>query len=153
MEPKRIIFQGRILNKDDQTLQACKLKDGLTVVVQAAQPGAPSPATGVAPPAPSAAAPSRAAAAPAGGGVAAAAQAMQGLGFGGGIGPMGQAVATVRAQPAGQARDCLTTLTKVIDNIIAHPAEEKYRKIKRANAGFSRKVSTSARRVVLADRC
>lgn len=57
---------------------------------------------------------------------------------------MGQAVATVRAQPAGQARDCLTTLTKVIDNIIAHPAEEKYRKIKRANAGFSRKVRACA---------
>lgn len=158
VEPKRIIFQGRILNKDDQTLEACKLKDGLTVVVQAAQPGqpgAPSPVTpAVATPAPSTAIPSPAA----GGGVAAAAQAMQGLGMGGGLGPMGQAVATVRSQPAGLARDCLTTLTKVIDNIIAHPAEEKYRKIKRANAGFSRKVSYNScsyracdGRVVLAD--
>eukprot|EP00752_Nemacystus_decipiens_P001341 g1330.t1 len=134
VEPKRIIFQGRILNKDDQTLQACKLKDGLTVVVQAAQPGTTSPAApaGVTPPTPSAAT--------ANPGVAAAAQAMGGLGLGGGVGPMAQAVAMVRAQPAGQARDCLTTLTKVIDNIVAHPAEEKYRKIKRANAGFTRKV-------------
>lgn len=145
MEPKRIIFQGRILNKDSQALQECKLKDGLTVVVQAAQAGgAPSPAApaGTTPPAPSAATPSPVA----GGGAAAAAQALQGLGFlGGGLGSMGQAVATVRAQPAGLARDCLTTLTKVIDNIIAHPAEEKYRKIKRANAGFSRKVCVRER--------
>eukprot|EP00903_Cladosiphon_okamuranus_P007173 g6965.t1 len=142
MEPKRIIFQGRILNKDDQTLEQCKLKDGLTVVVQAAQPGGPSPATpsATAPLTPSTATQSPATAAAAGGDMAAAAQAMQGLGLGGGVGPMSQAVATVRAQPAGQARECLTTLTKVIDNIIAHPAEEKYRKIKRANAGFSRKV-------------
>lgn len=144
VEPKRIIFQGRILNKDSQALQECKLKDGLTVVVQAAQKGSPAPpAASAAPataagatPAPGTATPSPAA----GGGVAAAAQAMQGFNIGGGGGSMGQAVATVRAQPAGLARDCLTTLTKVIDNILAHPAEEKYRKIKRTNAGFSRKV-------------
>lgn len=54
--------------------------------------------------------------------------------------PVALAVATVRAQPAGVARDCLMTLTKVIDNIVAHPNEDKYRKIKRANAGFLRKV-------------
>ncbi|CAN0252220.1 unnamed protein product [Pylaiella littoralis] len=136
VEPKRIIFQGRILNKDDQTLQECKLKDGLTVVVQAAQAGA-------------AAAGAAAAAAPAApantAGTATPARPLPGLGLGmggglGGGGPVGQAVATVRGQPAGVARECFSTLTKVIDNIVAHPTEEKYRKIKRANAGFSRKV-------------
>lgn len=57
-----------------------------------------------------------------------------------GASPVGQAVATVRGQTAGVARECLTTLTKVIDNILTHPMEEKYRKIKRSNAGFRRKV-------------
>ncbi|CAN0488832.1 unnamed protein product, partial [Ectocarpus sp. 12 AP-2014] len=66
---------------------------------------------------------------------------MSGLGLGAvSSSPVGQAVATVSRQPSGVARECLTTLTKVIDNIKAHPTEEKYRKIKRANAGFSRKV-------------
>ena len=82
----------------------------------------------------------------------------------GGVGaasPVALAVATVRAQPAGVARDCLMTLTKVIDNIVAHPTEDKYRKIKRANAGFLRKVGFSClprggavgRRVPRASRC
>lgn len=146
MEPKRIIFQGRILNKDSQTLEECKLKDGLTVVVQAAQAGAATTSaaagTAAAPAAASAAAaPAATAAAPA--------RPMPGLGLGmgGGLagGPMGQAVATVRGQPAGVARECLSTLTKVIDNIVGHPTEEKYRKIKRANAGFSRKVGEGKR--------
>lgn len=142
MEPKRIIFQGRILNKDDQPLQDCKLKDGLTVVVQASAPGAATPS-----PSPSPAAAGAAGAAPAAtpNPAATAAQAMQGLGLGGGLGamagsPMGQAVGMVARQPGASARECLTTLTKVIDNIVAHPTEDKYRKIKRANAGFSRKV-------------
>ncbi|CAM9354537.1 unnamed protein product [Ectocarpus sp. 6 AP-2014] len=142
VEPKRIIFQGRILNKDDQTLQDCKLKDGLTVVVQVLAPGAsasPSPAAATAPAAAAAAA-SPATPNPAAG-LAAATQSMSGLGLGAvSSSPVGQAVATVARQPAGVARECLTTLTKVIDNIKAHPTEEKYRKIKRANAGFSRKV-------------
>ncbi|CAM9525294.1 unnamed protein product [Scytosiphon promiscuus] len=150
LEPKRIIFQGRILNKDDQPLQDCKLKDGLTVVVQAAAIGAAAAAAATSPsPSSSAASPAAAAgAAPAtpnpAAAAAAAAQAMRGFGLGGGPGsgggPMGQAVATVARQPGASARECLTTLTKVIDNIVAHPTEDKYRKIKRANAGFSRKV-------------
>lgn len=57
-----------------------------------------------------------------------------------GASPVGQAVAMVRGQAAGVARECLTTLTKIIDNILTHPMEEKYRKIKRSNAGFRRKV-------------
>ncbi|CAB1102493.1 unnamed protein product [Ectocarpus sp. CCAP 1310/34] len=142
VEPKRIIFQGRILNKDDQTLQDCKLKDGLTVVVQVLAAGAsasPSPAAATAPAA------AAVAAAPAtpnpAAGLAAATQSMSGFGLGAvSSSPVGQAVATVSRQPAAVARECLTTLTKVIDNIKAHPTEEKYRKIKRANAGFSRKV-------------
>lgn len=142
VEPKRIIFQGRILNKDGQTLQDCKLKDGLTVVVQVLAAGASASPLPAAATAPAAAA---AAAAPAtpnpAAGLAAATQSMSGLGLGAvSSSPVGQAVATVSRQPAGVARECLATLTKVIDNIKAHPTEEKYRKIKRANAGFSRKV-------------
>ncbi len=147
MEPKRIIFQGRILNKDDQTLQACKLKDGLAVVVQVAAAGAAggastaaaagtSPAATGVPAASPASAPSPAA----GGGVAAASAGLQGLNLGGGQSAMAQALVTVRGQSAGLARECFTTLLKVVDNIVAHPLEEKYRKIKRANAGFRRKV-------------
>lgn len=153
MEPKRIIFQGRILNKDDQTLQNCKLKDGLTVVVQVAAAGAAggastagaaagtSPATPGVPAASPASAPSPGA----GGSVTAASAGLQGLNLGGSQSAMAQALATVRSQPAGSARECLTTLLKVVDNIVAHPLEEKYRKIKRANAGFRRKVGGSRR--------
>lgn len=54
--------------------------------------------------------------------------------------PVGMAVSMIRGQSTGVAQECLSTLTKVIDNILAHPMEEKYRKIKRANAGFRRKV-------------
>lgn len=145
----RLIFQGRILNKDEQTLLECKLKDGLTVVVQAAptaQSNRPPPAATAAASTTAGSPAAIAVAASAGSGVAprqAAAQvpnfgaAMRGMGA---VDPVAQAVATVRAQPAGAARECLVTLTKVIDNIVAHPAEDKYRKIKRANAGFQRKV-------------
>lgn len=153
VEPKRVIFQGRILNKDEQTLAESKLKDGLTVVVQAA-PTTPAPAAS---PAASATptpmpTPATAAGTTAGSGAAASqaalAQALAGtiggLGAGAaGVGPVGQAVATIRGQEAGVARECLTTLTKVVDNIVAHPLEEKYRKIKRTNAGFRRKVRPS----------
>lgn len=150
VEPKRVIFQGRILNKDEQTLAESKLKDGLTVVVQAA-PATPastaSPAASATPtpmPIPATAA-GTAVGSSAAASQAAIAQALAGRlgGLGAGaasVSPVGQAVATIRGQEPGVARECLTTLTKVVDNVIAHPLEEKYRKIKRTNAGFRRKV-------------
>lgn len=55
-------------------------------------------------------------------------------------GPVGEAVATIRGQEVALARECLTTLKKIVDNILSHPMEDKYRKIKRTNAGFKRKV-------------
>lgn len=145
-QPKRLIFQGRILNKDDQTLAECKLKDGLTVVVQAAPAGTtvvsptPSSAPSPAPPNPSPGLPAAAARAPPVGG--------QQRGTVPGIGAasthVGAAVSTIRGQSPEVARECFSTLIKVIDNIIAHPMEEKYRRIKRANAGFRRKVRSHA---------
>lgn len=161
MEPKRLIFQGRILNKDNEPLKDCKLKDGLTVVVQAAPTAAstaPSPAAATSPAAAAAIGlPSPSADATATQRQAGVQALAGGLGAGlagGGMratinSPMVQAVATVRGhgQPAGVARECLTTLTKIIDNIVANPTDEKYRKIKRANAGFRRKVGCFARRL------
>lgn len=139
MEPKRLIFQGRILNKDDQTLTESKIKDGLTVVVQIAQGGGSAsasayptlhpPTTGATEPMPSttpAVTPTTLPVRPP--------PAMAST-------PIEQAIATVRGQPADIARDCLKTLLKVIDNIVQHPQESKYRKIKRSNQGFHRKVN------------
>ena len=140
VEPKRLIFQGRILNKDGQTLTECKLKDGLTVVVQTVPAGkAPTPAS----PPPTPAVPSTPAPSSnlAGQPSAAAFAGLPPLGGPAASTPIGLAVATVKGQPAGVARECLTTLVKIIDNIVQHPLEEKYRKIKRANAGFRRKVN------------
>lgn len=148
MQPKRLIFQGRFLSKDDQTLAQCKLQDGLTVVVQATPVGEPSSsaalpevaaaaATPTAPAVDVRAPPAQAVAQALAGGVGGAGA---GVGMNNGASPVGQAVMTIMGQGAGVARECLATLIKVIDNILTHPMEEKYRKIKRTNAGFRRKV-------------
>ena len=39
---------------------------------------------------------------------------------------------------------CISTLLKVISNVIAHPMEEKYRRLNRTNAAFAKKVGTIA---------
>jgi PUB domain/Ubiquitin family len=39
---------------------------------------------------------------------------------------------------------CVSTLLKVISNVIAHPMEEKYRRLNRTNAAFAKKVGTVA---------
>lgn len=137
----RLIFQGRVLNNDAQTLAECKLKSGLTVIVQATPAGAtpaPSSASGT----PSAA--GAAGATSSGSSTIPVVQApARAVGSMGGVrsnNPVAHAVATIVAQPPGVARECFSTLVKIIDNIAVHPTEEKYRKIKRANAGFQRKV-------------
>ena len=38
-------------------------------------------------------------------------------------------------------RTCLSTLVKVVENIVSHPTEEKFRRINMANPAFSKKVA------------
>ncbi|CAM9576849.1 unnamed protein product [Discosporangium mesarthrocarpum] len=162
MEPKRLIYQGRMLNKDDQTLQETRFITGHTIVVQPAVAAVattstnsitparvPVPATAAAPTASSnplaSNSPAAQALAQALAGQLTGARAGTGIGTGVQTGasasnPAVEAVETVLKQPRNVALECFRTLVKVIDNIMQHPMEEKYRKIKRSNAGFKRKV-------------
>jgi len=51
------------------------------------------------------------------------------------------AMATLKSSnPASVYSTALSTLVKVASNIISHPTEEKYRKVKRSNAAFARRL-------------
>jgi hypothetical protein len=47
---------------------------------------------------------------------------------------------TLLGNPEDVAREAVTVLHKIVSNIHDHPMEEKYRKLKKSNATFSRKL-------------
>eukprot|EP00953_Heterococcus_sp_UTEX-ZZ885_P017312 9690-Heterococcus_DN1.PRE.1 len=55
---------------------------------------------------------------------------------------MNAAIARVLQQPPAAAQNLLNTLLKIVDNIIQHPLEEKYRSIKRSNKSFAARVGS-----------
>jgi len=154
---QRLIYKGKIL-KDEETLATHGIKSGETIILQvtkaaasAASPTPPavasSPAVSTTPPAlPAAAA---APTAPA----AASSQEDDGSSMYddpdtsspadpiSGPPEMLTAIeALVAGSEAGVARTGLETLIKVLDNIVSHPTEAKYRTLKIANAVFNRKL-------------
>jgi PUB domain/Ubiquitin family len=175
---KRVIFQGKVLNNDAQTLAEAKVQNGHSVHVQpdaAAAPAVPAPAAAAAAAAPAAAAaaPPQRSAAPV---AAAVPQPVRAA-----VSPMTAAIARILQQPPAAAQNLLNTLLKVnytalpftkplhphaddtvpidiyahshlivnlciflqiVDNIIQHPLEEKYRSIKRSNKSFAARVGS-----------
>lgn len=129
---QRLIYKGKVL-KDDETLASHGFKTGETLILQVLK-GAPAfPAAAAAP----VAAPALVAVAP----TPAAADDDDMYGDGPTVtvvaGPA-EMLAAMDALLAGQsdvavARLGLETLGKVMDNIVGHPTEEKYRKIKATN--------------------
>jgi Ubiquitin family len=95
---KRVIFQGKVLNNDAQTLTEAKVQNGHSVHVQpdaAAAPAVPAPAAAAAAAAPIAAA-------------AAVPQPVRAA-----VSPMNAAIARILQQPSAAAQNLLNTLLKV----------------------------------------
>ncbi|CAM9441240.1 unnamed protein product, partial [Phaeothamnion confervicola] len=159
---KQLIYMGRILSNEAQTIEECKLQNGSALLVRtvAAEAAKAPPAAAVAPAAAAApAAASAAVAAPPAARSAAGASTAAGAASSAAAAaprfapppahtaapplrtqtPVGAALVAIRAAPA-TAQECLSTVLKIVDNIVAHPLEAKYRKIKKGNAAFRRRV-------------
>mmetsp|Transcript_38756 Transcript_38756/g.51063 ORF Transcript_38756/g.51063 Transcript_38756/m.51063 type:complete len:428 (-) Transcript_38756:224-1507(-) len=127
----RLILKGQLL-KDDKKLTDYKFESGHTMhaAVSNAPPAASAPVLTPAP------APTQ----PASGNFplptpAPAAQPVA-------TDPISLAIAQITSQPAPTARGALSTLSKIIQNIIDNPMEDKYRSIKRSNAAFQKKIGS-----------
>jgi len=130
----RLIFKGRML-QDDKTVKDYNIENEFTVhvAISALPPGAAAQTTAAqtaATPAPTvsslpAVAPTPPLTTPSSPTLATALQQISDASAG-----------------VGVARDAISTLQKITNNIYLNPMEEKYRKIKKANAGFQRRVAT-----------
>ena len=147
---QRLIYKGRMLKEDAQSLSAFGLQSGDTILYMASARAAPAPARPAQAAAPSAPA---AAAGPPGPRVPPAAPAAPapafpfpfplGAGAGGAVPETAftRALASLGPPSDGERRrEAVRTLGKVISNIIAHPMDEKYRTLKKANAAFQRRL-------------
>uniref|UniRef100_A0A7S2SNT8 Ubiquitin-like domain-containing protein n=1 Tax=Rhizochromulina marina TaxID=1034831 RepID=A0A7S2SNT8_9STRA len=126
---QRLIHKGKIL-KDDQGLDVYKVATGETVLLQVTQRPAAAGATPSGTQAPVAAAAPMPPTAAAMAGTTAPTTGIQ------------AALEELSSNPPDALRLGLETLLKVIDNIIQNPNEDKYRRLRPANATFNRKVGS-----------
>lgn len=141
----KLIFRGRLIGDDDSKEAATefKLEEGSVLhcmgkpvkngdAVNAAAAAQPSSTTVAALPAGPTVSVQPAATAPSGPPAAAAAAPMD---------PLPAALQQIRAQNTPQVYEtAVTTLQKILQNIVQHPLEEKYRRVKKQNAAFQRRL-------------